>query len=75
MASSWCSRGHEGAVHDVAWQPGGGGVLLTASADRIGALWDARSGRCCLRLRAGAAALASAAFSPQARMLHRVLQL
>ncbi len=59
-------------MHSVAWQPGGSGVLLTASADRTGALWDARAGQCCLRLRAGGAALASAAFSPQARMRQRV---
>ena len=53
-------------MHAVAWQPGGSGLLLTASADRTAALWDARSGQCCLRLRAGGAALASADFSPQA---------
>lgn len=68
VRSVWCSRGHADAVHGVAWQPGGSGLLLTASADRTGALWDARSGQCCLRLRAGGAALASAAFSPQARV-------
>lgn len=55
-------------MHAMAWQPGGSGLLLTASADRTAALWDARSGQCCLRLRARGAALASAAFSPQARM-------
>ena len=65
------SRGHADAVHGVAWQPGGSGLLLTASADRTAALWDARSGQCCLRLPAGGAALASAAFSPQARMRQR----
>ncbi len=50
----------------VAWQPGGGGMLATASADRSVALWDARSGRCALRLLGHTAAVNSAAFSPAA---------
>ncbi len=41
-------------------------MLATASADRSVALWDARSGRCTLRLLGHSAAVNSAAFSPAA---------
>ena len=58
-------RGHADAVHDVAWQPGGSGSVLTASADRTAALWDARSGRCTLRLQGHPAPVLSAAFGAQ----------